>query len=64
MQHNIMWMDNIILFPLILLGMDSLIKEGRFRMYTGLLAVAVFSNFYIGYMTCLFIAVYFFIRYF
>ncbi|MBQ7921570.1 MAG: YfhO family protein [Clostridia bacterium] len=64
MQHNIMWMDNIILFPIILLGMDALIKEGRFRMYTGFLAVAIFSNFYIGYMTCLFIAVYFFIRYF
>ncbi len=64
MQHNIMWMDNIILFPIILLGLDGLIKEGRFRMYTGFLAVAVFSNFYIGYMTCLFILFYFFVRYF
>jgi len=63
MQHNIMWIDNVILFPLILYGMDMLIREGRFRLYTGALAIAVISNFYIGYMTCLFLAVYFFIRY-
>ncbi len=63
MQHNIMWIDNVILFPLILYGMDKLIGEGRFRLYVGALALAVLSNFYIGYMTCLFLAVYFFIRY-
>jgi len=63
MQHNIMWIDNVILFPLILLGMDMLIKEGRFRLYVGALALAILSNFYIGYMTCFFLAVYFFIRY-
>ncbi len=63
MQHNIMWIDNVFLFPLILLGMDMLIKEGRFRLYVGCLALAILSNFYIGYMTCLFLAVYFFIRY-
>lgn len=63
MQHNIMWIDNVVLFPLILYGMDMLIKEGRFRLYVGALAVAILSNFYIGYMTCLFLAVYFFIRY-
>jgi len=63
MQHNIMWIDNVILFPLILYGMDMLIREGRFRLYVGTLALAILSNFYIGYMTCFFIAVYFFIRY-
>ena len=63
MQHNVMWIDNVILFPLVLYGMDMLIKEGRFRLYVAALAAAVLSNFYIGYMTCLFLAVYFFIRY-
>lgn len=63
MQHNVMWIDNVILFPLILYGMDMLIKEGRFRLYVGTLALAILSNFYIGYMTCVFLAVYFFIRY-
>ncbi len=63
MQHNIMWIDNVFLFPIILLGMDALIREGRFRLYVGALSLAILSNFYIGYMTCLFLAVYFFIRY-
>ena len=63
MQHNVMWIDNVILFPIILLGMDALIREGRFRLYVASLALAILSNFYIGYMTCFFLAVYFFIRY-
>ncbi len=64
MQSNLMWTDNLICFPLILLGIDRLIKYGKFKTYTVFLALAVFSNFYIGYMTCLFVAIYFFIRYF
>ena len=64
MQSNLMWTDNIILFTIILLGMDRLIKYGKFKTYTLALAVAVFSNFYIGYMTCLFVAIYFFVRFF
>ena len=28
MQHNLMWTDNIILFPIVLLGIQKLIREG------------------------------------
>ena len=64
MQNNLMWTDCIILLPIILLGMDRLIKYGRFRTYTLALALAIFSNFYIGYMVCIFLLFYFFVRYF
>ncbi len=64
MQHNVMWIDNVIAFPLLLLGIDGLIKEGKFKLYVLALVYAVFSNFYIGYMTCLFVFFYFFARYF
>jgi len=64
MQHNVMWIDNVIAFPLLLLGVDSLIKQGKFKLYVLALVYAVFSNFYIGYMTCLFVFFYFFARYF
>lgn len=64
MQHNVMWTDNLIAFPLILLGLDALITKRRFRMYTLALAYAVASNFYIGYMACLFVLLWFFARYF
>ncbi len=64
MQHNVMWTDNLIAFPLILLGTDALITRRKFRMFTLSLAYAVASNFYIGYMACLFVFIWFFARYF
>lgn len=64
MQHNTMWIDNLIWLPLILLGVENVIKNGRFKLFVITLALAVMSNFYIGYMTCIFVAIYFFYYYF
>ena len=64
MQHNLMWTDNIILFPIVLLGIQKLIREGKLTTYAVALSLCVLSNFYIGYMTCIFSAVYFFLFYF
>lgn len=64
MQHNTMWFDNVLLLPLIMLGIENLIKFGKFRLYVITLILAIFSNFYIGYMTCIFSAVYFVYYYF
>ena len=64
MQHNLMWTDNIIAFPLILYAVDQLICHGKFKMYVITLVYCIMSNFYIGYMTCLFVLIWFFIRYF
>ena len=63
-QHNTMWIDNMLFLPLILLGIEDLIKHGKFKLYVICLSLALFSNFYIGYMTCIFVAVYFFYYYF
>ena len=60
MQHNTMWTDNVILLPLIALGIRLLITEGKYKLYTISLALAVLSNFYIGYMSCIFSVLYFF----
>lgn len=60
MQHNTMWTDNVILLPLIALGIRLLITEGKYKLYTASLALAILSNFYIGYMTCIFCVLYFF----
>jgi len=64
MQHNTMWIDNLILLPIIMLGIENLIKFGKYKMFVISLAMAIFSNFYIGYMMCIFVAVYFFYYYF
>lgn len=64
MQHNTMWIDNLILLPVIMLGIENMIKFGRYKMFVISLSLAIFSNFYIGYMTCIFVAAYFFYCYF
>ncbi len=57
---NIMWHDCVALLPLVMLGVYSLIKEGKWKLYVIALAVAVVSNFYVGFMVCIFTAIYFF----
>lgn len=64
MQHNTMWIDNLILLPIIMLGIENLIKYGKYKMFVISLSMAIFSNFYIGYMMCIFVAAYFFYYYF
>ena len=63
-QHNTMWMDALMWLPLITLGMEALIKHGKFKMYTVFLALTLFSNYYIGYMICIYCFLYFFLYYF
>ncbi len=64
MQHNLMWLDNVLAFPLILYAVDQLIIHGKYKMLVISLAYCLLSNFYIGYMTCFFVMIWFFIRYF
>ncbi|MBR7184859.1 MAG: YfhO family protein [Clostridia bacterium] len=59
-QHNTMWIDALIWLPMITLGIEQLIKFGRFKLYVFSLAVCIMSNFYIGYMCCLYVIIYFF----
>ena len=62
-QHNTMWIDAVMWLPLITLGIEELIKHGKFKMYTIFLAITLFSNFYIGYMVCIYCLLYFFAYY-
>ncbi len=64
MQHNTMWMDNVFMLPLIVLGVDALISEGKYKLFVFSLVFAIMSNYYIGYMTCIFTFLYFFFSYF
>ncbi|MBQ1244608.1 MAG: YfhO family protein, partial [Clostridia bacterium] len=64
MQHNTMWIDNVFMLPLIVLGVDSLISEGKYKLFVFSLTWAIMSNYYIGYMTCIFVFLYFFFSYF
>lgn len=56
---NIMWTDCLILLPLIVLGLERLVNEGKCTLYYISLAVCIFSNYYISIMVCLFLVLYF-----
>ncbi len=60
MQHNTMWIDGLMLLPLLMLGLERLIKYKKPILYTATLAVTLLANYYIGYMICIFTALYFF----
>lgn len=55
-----MWLDGLILLPLIVLGIEYLVDDGRKLNYIIPLALMFVANFYIGFMIAIFTAVYFF----
>lgn len=58
-NYNIMWLDCIWVLPLILLGLERLIKEGKCTLYCLTLAFSIFTNFYLSIMICIFLVLYF-----
>lgn len=63
-QHNSMWIDALMWLPLLTLGIEELIKNYKYKLYVSMLALILLSNFYIGYMACIYTAIYFFYYYF
>lgn len=57
-MQNIMWIDAVILLPLVALGIKNYVKKKKFGLFVLSLAAAVAINFYTGYMLCLFSAIY------
>ena len=60
-QWNIMWLDTFALFPLVVLGTVALLREKKFALYTLTLFLSIWSNYYIGLFTCIFVFLFFFI---
>ncbi len=59
--NQFMWMDAVVLFPLVLLGIERLYKgQGGYLLYTGSLFLTIYSNFYIAYAVCIFAVLWFF----
>lgn len=56
---NIMWLDCVILFPLIIWGLEKLVMEGKPVLYCVTLALSILTNFYISIMICIFLVLYF-----
>lgn len=58
---NIMWLDDIILFPLIILFLNKLLKEGKYIGYLITLTLSLIISYYISIFILLFILIYSFI---
>ena len=57
-QSNTMWMDALMLLPLVTLGIERLIKDGNFKFFIVVFSITVWSNYYIGYMCCIYVLLY------
>lgn len=54
-----MWLDVVVFFPIIILGLERLILERKPVLYCVVLAISIFSNFYISFSVCIFVVLYF-----
>lgn len=55
-----MYFNNLILLPLVIMAVERFIKNPKhFKMYVITIALAIWSNYYLGYMTCIFAGLYF-----
>ena len=61
---NVMWLDAMVLLPVILYGIERIINEGKIGVYLAALALSMFSNYYMSYMLCIFSVLYFVYYYF
>lgn len=56
---NIMWLDCIYLLPLVIMGLDKLIRENRGILYAVTLGLALYANFYTAFFICFFTLLYY-----
>ncbi len=61
---NVMWIDALYLLPLVVLGIEKIINDGKMKLYIASLALTLFSSYYMGYMVCIFSVLYFIYYYF
>lgn len=56
---NVMWLDGVIILPILALGIHKMIYEKKCGVYFFALFYAIVSNWYMGYMLCIFACIYF-----
>ena len=56
---DIMWLDCIMVLPLVVMSFEKLMRTGKYLPYVLSLAYALYANYYIGFMLCVFLVLYF-----
>ncbi|GAJ25390.1 integral membrane protein [Liquorilactobacillus sucicola DSM 21376 = JCM 15457] len=57
--YTLMWLDALLLLPLVCAGLDRLIQRHTSKLYFISLLAIIITNYYLGYMACLFAVIYF-----
>lgn len=57
-----MWLDVFILIPLIILGLNQVLTQRKFFLYYISLTVLFIQNYYFGFMTAIFLVLYFLVQ--
>ena len=55
---NLMWLDSVAMLPLIMMGIERIVKGKSGKMYGLALFYGVWCNYYIGFMLCIFSCLY------
>lgn len=58
-QLNLLWMDAAILLPLIIASFYDLMEKRKMKAYPLLLALMLIDNYYMAYMVCIFLVLFF-----
>lgn len=61
---NIMWLDAVVMFPIVMLGIWYIINERKYLPYVLSLAYIMVTNYYMAYMTCILSVIFFLYFYF
>lgn len=57
--YNFIWIDSVIMLPLVIHGLDKLIEGKSPKFYIIALSITIIINYYIGYMICVFSLIWF-----
>lgn len=57
--NQLMWMDAVVLLPLVLLGIERIYKNKSVLLYAVSLFLTIYTNFYIAYAVCIFAVLWF-----
>lgn len=56
---NVMWLDAIMIFPIVVMGIERLIEKKDGRLYGAALFYALYCNYYIAFMICIFAVIWY-----
>jgi len=56
---NIMWLDCVMFLPLVVMGFEHMMRTGKYLLYVLSLAYVLYANYYIGFMICIFLVLYY-----